>query len=167
MPRLCRQALSLLRGPAVSTNRLRYHVGNQGVSRQPSFCRCGGVAWSLFRATHDVPTVWALVYRGCPCWDPPVCPPMPRQDGIGSKAPTLCVRSVRPPVVLSSFAGVFVVLVFCGMLEILTPCSTISAALRAHCRFQRSHSGLQLSLDHKLSLDCSSAHVLCLCGGLG
>ena len=121
MPRLCRQALSLLRGPAVSTNRLRYHVGNQGVSRQPSFCRCGGVAWSLFRATHDVPTVWALVYRGCPCWDPPVCPPMPRQDGIGSKAPTLCMRSVRPPVVLSSFANVFVILVFCDMLEMLTP----------------------------------------------
>ena len=22
------------------------------------------------------------------CWDPPVCPPMPRQDGIGDKAPT-------------------------------------------------------------------------------
>ena len=31
----------------------------------------------------------------CPCWDPPVCPPMPRQGGIRSKAPTLCVRSVR------------------------------------------------------------------------
>ena len=32
----------------------------------------------------------ALVCRGCPCLDPSVCPPMPRQDGIGSKAPTLC-----------------------------------------------------------------------------
>ena len=36
-----------------------------------------------------------LLHRVCPSRDPPVCPPMPRQDGIGSKAPTLCVRSVR------------------------------------------------------------------------
>ena len=42
------------------------------------------------RATHGLPTVWALVYRGCPCREPPVCLPMPRQDGIGDKAPTLC-----------------------------------------------------------------------------
>ena len=41
-------------------------------------------------------------------------------------------------VVLSSFANVFVILVFCDMLEYLHPCSTISAALRAHCRFQLS-----------------------------
>ena len=46
------------------------------------------------RATHGLPTVWALVYRGCPCRDPPVCPPMPRQDGIGDKAPTLCCAYV-------------------------------------------------------------------------
>ena len=26
-----------------------------------------------------------------------MCPPMPREDGIGSKTPTLCVRSVRLP----------------------------------------------------------------------
>ena len=42
------------------------------------------------QATHGLLTVWALVYRGCPCRDPPVCPPMPRQDGIRDKAPTLC-----------------------------------------------------------------------------
>ena len=45
------------------------------------------------RATHGFPTVWALVYRGCPCGDPPVCPPMPRPDGIGDKAP-LCLCCV-------------------------------------------------------------------------
>ena len=28
------------------------------------------------------------MYRGSPCWGPPVCPPMRRQDGIGGKAPT-------------------------------------------------------------------------------
>ena len=42
------------------------------------------------RATHSLPIVWVLGYRGCPCQDPPVGPPMPRQDGIGDKAPTLC-----------------------------------------------------------------------------
>ena len=43
------------------------------------------------RATHGLRTVWELVlHRGCPCQDPPVCPPMPKQDGIGVKAPTLC-----------------------------------------------------------------------------
>ena len=46
------------------------------------------------RATHGLPTMWALVYRGCPCRDPPVYPPMPRQDGIGDKAPTLCCACV-------------------------------------------------------------------------
>ena len=50
----------------------------------------GSVTVQCVRATHGLPTVWALVYRGCPCWDPPVCPPMPRQDGIGDKAPTRC-----------------------------------------------------------------------------
>ena len=62
--------------------------------------------------------------------------------------------------------------VFCRMLEYLHPCSTVSAALRAHCRFQLSHSSffkvtrdvirrispspeahsgsLSLSFDHKL-----------------
>ena len=50
------------------------------------------------RATHGLPTVWALVYRECPCRDPPMCPPMRKQGGIGDKAPTLwcacaCVAS--------------------------------------------------------------------------
>ena len=31
------------------------------------------------------PTVGALVYRGCPCRDPPVWPPIARQHGIGTK----------------------------------------------------------------------------------
>ena len=48
---------------------------------------CGG-------ANHGLPTVWALVCRGCPCRDSPVCPPVPRQDGIGDKAPTLCCACV-------------------------------------------------------------------------
>ena len=39
---------------------------------------------------HPRPSsVEALVYRGCPCRDPPVCPPMPRQGGIGDKEPNL------------------------------------------------------------------------------
>ena len=72
-------------------------VGNQGVSRKPWFCPCGWLCRVelILRATPGFPTVWALVYRGCPCWDPPVCSPMPKQDGIGSKAPTLCALSVR------------------------------------------------------------------------
>ena len=41
------------------------------------------------RATHGLPAVRAPVYRGCPCRDPLGCPPIPRQDGIGDKAPTL------------------------------------------------------------------------------
>ena len=40
-------------------------------------------------ATHGLPAVRAPVYRGCPCRDPLGCPPIPRQDGIGDKAPTL------------------------------------------------------------------------------
>ena len=36
------------------------------------------------------PLYRAPVYRGCPCRDPLGCPPMPRQDGIGSRAPTFC-----------------------------------------------------------------------------
>ena len=122
MPRLCRQALSLLRGPAVSTNRLRYHVGNQGVSRQPSFCRCGGVAGSLLRATHGllhcggtgVPWVSLPGTHQCALR-------CPSRMASGAEAPTLCVPSVRPPVVLSSFANVFVILVFCDVLEYLHP----------------------------------------------
>ena len=50
--------------------------------------------WALVWATHGLPVVRAPVYRGCPCQDPLVCPPMPRQDGIGSRAPTLCGCSV-------------------------------------------------------------------------
>ena len=46
--------------------------------------------WCVW-ATHGLSTLWALVHCGCPCRDPPVCPPMPRQDGIGDRAPTLCV----------------------------------------------------------------------------
>ena len=46
--------------------------------------------WCVW-ATDGLRTLWALVYRECPCRDPPVCPPMPRQDGIGDRAPTLCV----------------------------------------------------------------------------
>ena len=40
----------------------------------------------------EPPTAFPLCghWCGCPCRDPPVCPPMPRQDGIGDKAPTLC-----------------------------------------------------------------------------
>ena len=57
------------------------------------------------------------------------------------------VRAVSAsPVVSSALANVFVrlskpivILVFCDMLEYLHPCSTHSAALRAHC-FQLSHS---------------------------
>ena len=42
-------------------------------------------SWScLCRATHG--SAEALVYRGCPCRGPPVCPPMPKQVGIGDKA---------------------------------------------------------------------------------
>ena len=40
-------------------------------------------------ATHGLPAVRAPVYRGCPCRDPVGCPPIPRQDGIEDKAPTL------------------------------------------------------------------------------
>ena len=40
-------------------------------------------------ATHGLPVVQAPVYRGCPCRDPLGCPPMPKQDDIGSRAPTL------------------------------------------------------------------------------
>ena len=46
--------------------------------------------WALVWATHGLPVVRAPVYRGCPCRDPLGCPPMPRQDGIGSRAPSLC-----------------------------------------------------------------------------
>ena len=45
---------------------------------------------ALVWATHGLSVVRASVYRGCPCWDPLGCPPMPRQDSIGSRAPTLC-----------------------------------------------------------------------------
>ena len=45
----------------------------------------------MFLSGHPRPSsAEALVYRGCPCRNPPVCPPMPRQVGIGDKAPTLC-----------------------------------------------------------------------------
>ena len=44
---------------------------------------------TVVRATHDLPADRAPVYRGCPCRDPLGCPPIPRQDGIGDKAPTL------------------------------------------------------------------------------
>ena len=71
------------------------------------------------------------------------------------------VRTVgASPVILSPLANVFVSLssvmafcivtlqfskpivthVFCGMLEYLQPCSTISVGVRAQCRFQLSHS---------------------------
>ena len=58
------------------------------------------------------------------------------------------VRAVSAsPVVLSQTSNVFVslskpivILVFCDMLEYLHPCSTRSAALRAHSRFQLSYS---------------------------
>ena len=35
------------------------------------------------------PAERAPVHCGCPCRGPLGCPPMPRQDGIGDKAPTL------------------------------------------------------------------------------
>ena len=47
--------------------------------------------------------------------------------------------------------------VFCGMLEYLRPCSTINAAVRAHCRFPVSHSSLQ---SHS-SRDSSDLDVTC------
>ena len=47
--------------------------------------------WALVWATHGLGVVRAPVCRGCPCQDPLGCPPMPRQDGIGSRAPTLVV----------------------------------------------------------------------------
>ena len=63
------------------------------------------VFWTVWCVRHFA--LWAVVvghprpprlpappvYRGCPCRDPLGCPPMPSQDGIGSRAPTLvCVR---------------------------------------------------------------------------
>ena len=52
-----------------------------------SACRVSAVCSK--RATHSLPAIQAPVYCGCPCRDPLGCPPMPRQDGIGDKAPTL------------------------------------------------------------------------------
>ena len=46
--------------------------------------------WALVWATHGLPVYRAPVYRGCPCRGPLGCPPMPRQDGIGSRAPNIC-----------------------------------------------------------------------------
>ena len=46
--------------------------------------------WALVWATHGLPVYQAPMYRGCPCRDPLGCPPLPRQDGIGSRAPTVC-----------------------------------------------------------------------------
>ena len=50
---------------------------------------CSATMFAVSRATHSLPAIQAPVYCGCPCWDPLGCPPMPRQDGIGDKAPTL------------------------------------------------------------------------------
>ena len=56
---------------------------------------CSSAMCSCVRSSHPRPShCVGTVYRGCPCRDPPVCPPMPRQDGIGDKAPTLCCACV-------------------------------------------------------------------------
>ena len=41
------------------------------------------------RANQSLPADRSPVNRGCPCPEPPVCPPIPKQDGIGDKAPTI------------------------------------------------------------------------------
>ena len=73
----------------------------------------------LLRARVCGPTVWALVCREYPCRDPPVCPLMPRQDGIGDKACCIVELVIRvltamkfPHIfsmflVFSSFSSVF------------------------------------------------------------
>ena len=43
--------------------------------------------WCVW-STHGFPTAWALVHRGCPCR-------MPKQDGIGGRAPTLLCGCLR------------------------------------------------------------------------
>ena len=46
----------------------------------------------LIQTGHPRPSCYsgpAPVYWGCPCRDPLGSPPMPKQDGIGDKAPTL------------------------------------------------------------------------------
>ena len=73
----------------------------------------------LLRARVCGPTVWALVCREYPCRDPPVCPLMPRLDGIGDKACCIVELVIRvltamkfPHIfsmflVFSSFSSVF------------------------------------------------------------
>ena len=82
-----------LSSPEVGGNQLRHHV-----CRKTCVLDCLEYAswhvrfalWALVWATHGLPVVRAPVYRGCPCRDPLGCHPMPKQDGIGSRAPTLC-----------------------------------------------------------------------------
>ena len=74
---------------------LRYHVkcasGIRGMACPCTFFASAYIVFVVMLLSgHPRPSsAEALVYRGCPCRDPPVCPPMPRQDGIGDTAPTL------------------------------------------------------------------------------
>ena len=92
-PRLCTDRLQENIDPKLEASRTEAIPGS--LSTLLCFCTQCCVLW----ATHGLPTVWASVYRGR---DPPVCPLMPRQDGIGGKAPTraceLCVGRGRVPV---------------------------------------------------------------------
>ena len=45
--------------------------------------------WGVGVGHPRPPRLSGPVYCGCPCRDPLGCPPMPTQDGIGSRAPTL------------------------------------------------------------------------------
>ena len=82
----CRQALSLRRS-AVSANRLRYHVVVKAWR-----CNLGLVVLVSREAClgHPRPlSVKALVYRGCPCRDPPVCHRV-QEDPAAERQPCAC-----------------------------------------------------------------------------
>ena len=65
------------------------------------------MSWKLLWATHGFP-VRALVYRGCPCRDPPVCHRV-QGDSVAKRQPLLCVCVL---VLLESRRRVCLALVF-------------------------------------------------------
>ena len=81
-------SLSHIQRSCPGSTLLRHHVCRGPVLRVQ---RATVYRWVvlLMRATPGLSTVWALVYRGCLCPDPPVCLSLPRQDGMGDRAPTL------------------------------------------------------------------------------
>ena len=146
---------------------------------KPWSCRFGGCRMKRVLGHPRPPSVEALVYRGCPCRDPPVGHRV-QDDSVAERQPCACGCCVSCHLVadfehvceLVLYDGVLhretvnspnqliVIRVFCGMWEYLHTCSTVSAALRAQSRFQLSSPLFNVTPD--VIRRISSSPVVCL-----